>query len=371
MQELTPLKRLDRVNRPYFENYVRYLHMRGVSVRTLSTKVWRIYVFFDALGFPDAMSLGKEQIEDFIIARKKKVSPVTLDGEILEARLFLRWLTPDKEKELFPFKSQHHKNILPVERMITNEQIRQLVEACTSQRDRALLMYAWDSAARISEILNTKVGDVQFDQYGAVVIVDGKTGRRRVRLISSVPDMQAWVNQHPLKANPEAPLFVTYRRYGSECRPLNIRTVQNTLKTIGKRAGVSNVHPHIIRHARLTDLVKQGFTEMELRMIAGWEKNSAMPEVYIHLSGRDIEKKILEKAGIGQNEERPRDPMAAQICPRCKKSNTPDAMFCDRCSMTLNEEGVAAVSVVRNLMSDPDDLIAYAEWLKARKSEKK
>ncbi len=59
--------------------------------------------------------------------------------------------------------------------------------------------------------------------------------------------------------------------------------------------------------------------------------------------------------------------MTPVTCPRCKKANAPDAMFCDRCSMTLNEEGLAAVNVVRSLMSNPDDLIAYAEWKKNQK----
>lgn len=37
---------------------------------------------------------------------------------------------------------------------------------------------------------------------------------------------------------------------------------------------------------------------MELRLVAEWEKNSAMPEVYVHLSGGDIERKMLENAGL-------------------------------------------------------------------------
>ena len=47
---------------------------------------------------------------------------------------------------------------------------------CESQRDRALVAVAWDSAARISELLDINIGHVNFDRYGAVISVSGKTG---------------------------------------------------------------------------------------------------------------------------------------------------------------------------------------------------
>jgi site-specific recombinase XerC len=67
-----------------------------------------------------------------------------------------------------------------------------------------LFMLLWDSAARIGEIMKLKVGDVLFDQYGGVIFVNGKTGKRRIRLTASVPDLQQWLNIHPLKDNPDA-----------------------------------------------------------------------------------------------------------------------------------------------------------------------
>jgi len=124
---------------------------------------------------------------------------------------------------------------------------------------------------------------------------------------------------HPYRDNHEAPLFVTTRLYDGKHKRLDKRTVQNMTKTISKRAGIQkNIHPHAFRHARLTNLAKQGFSEMELRIIAGWEKNSDMPAVYIHLSGADVENKILEKNGlIEPDEEIKTPPTKPKECPRC------------------------------------------------------
>ena len=169
------------------------------------------------------------------------------------------------------------------------------------------------SGVRIGELLSLNIGHVQFDRYGAVVIVNGKTGMRRLRLISSVPDIQTWINMHPLRADANAPLFVTSRRYGHEPRRMSIQTIENKLKYVARKLGMTKpIYPHAIRHARLTDLTrsngkKQRLSEMELRLVVGWEKNSAMPEVYIHLFSADVERKLLENAGLIDDTPDPAD----------------------------------------------------------------
>jgi integrase len=93
------------------------------------------------------------------------------------------------------------------------------------------------SGVRIGELLSLNIGHVQFDRYGAVVIVNGKAGMRRFRLISSVPDIQTWINMHPLRTDANAPPFVTSRRYGHEPRRMSIRTVENELKYVAWMLG--------------------------------------------------------------------------------------------------------------------------------------
>ncbi len=122
------------------------------------------------------------------------------------------WLLPDMD--IVKFKPKPPQYEVPPERVLQSDHVRSLLEACETQRDRALVAVVWDSAARISEILNCNIGHVTFDRYGAMIAVTGKTGRRSIRLVSSVPDLQVWINIHPFKNNPDAPLFVTSRRRG-------------------------------------------------------------------------------------------------------------------------------------------------------------
>ncbi len=338
--DLDKLKNLDPANMVHLKNYVRYLKLKNLSPNTIKSKIWRIYGFLIFSKFKDMKTVEASDIEDFILERKEKVSPFTLQGDILELKLFLKWFLPDKVDDLITFKIQKPKRKLPVDQLITREDIQKMVASCDTQRDRALIMLLWDSGARINELLSRNIGHVAFDRYGAVIIVDGKTGERRMRLTSCVPDLQAWVNMHPMKNSPGAPLFITYNRYGTGKKVLNAHTIQNRLKVIAAQAGIQKrVHPHGIRHARLTDLSKLGFSEMELRIIAGWESSSLMPAVYVHLSGADVENKVLSKAGIIKEDEKAGEStLEARQCPRCGELCAYYMKYCPKCSLILDSK---------------------------------
>jgi len=352
MYDLKVFPELDPANRVYFERYVRHLDLKQMKYNTIRTKLWRIYPFLKWYKFQDAKTVTQEIIEDYFIKRREHVSPFTLQGDILEIKLFYRFLLPKKEERLFQniIIIKRPRRHLPVDQLITREDISNLVEACEMPRDRALIMLIWDSGARINELLSLNIGHVQFDRYGAVVIVHGKTGMRRLRLISSVPDLQTWINMHPLRSDADAPLFVTSRRYSGRPRRLDIRTVENKLTHASRVAHITKrVHPHAIRHARLTDLARgngnrPGLNEMELRLVAGWERNSAMPEVYVHLSGADVERKLLANAGIVEVET-PQSEMKLEPvrCPRCMSMNAHYAQYCAKCSMILNEKAAMEI----------------------------
>jgi integrase len=79
-------------------------------------------------------------------------------------------------------------------------------------RDRCYHTVSRDTACRPSELLNARISRLNFKtvangrQYVSL-IVSGKTGTREVVLTNSLLYLKDWLNQHPLKENPEAYLF--------------------------------------------------------------------------------------------------------------------------------------------------------------------
>lgn len=326
-------------NKDVMNQYIRHAQLKGKKYNTIYGEAWQLVSFFKFFDNKNANKITKEDIEKFVLYRREKYSPTTLHNNIITLRTFYKWLLPDNDF-FNDIKSKPPKNNLPVNELLTQDDVLALVAASGTQRNRAIIMALWDSAARISELLDLNISNVQFDKYGAVVIVAGKTGMRRIRLIDSMPDLQLWLNQHPDRNNHNAPLFVTTKKYDGKYKRLDRHTVSNMLRSVARKAEIKKrVHAHGFRHGRLTDLSKQGFNEMELRIIAGWTKESGMAATYLHLSGGDVDKKILAKRGIIEDEtKQAQETLKAIECPRCKTKNPNDAKYCSTCSMVLDAE---------------------------------
>jgi integrase len=187
-------------------------------------------------------------------------------------KIFYRWLrrTEDYPEEVRWIKTGKKKNNTLPEELLTEEEVKQMAEVASNLRDKAFILVLYESGCRIGEILSLNVKNVQFDQYGAQLIVSGKTGMRRVRIVASAPKLAQWLENHPLKEDPDAPLWVSI---GTRDRnsALSYSAAKAALKEIAKRAGIrKRVYPHLFRHSRATMLANH-LTEAQLKQHFGWE----------------------------------------------------------------------------------------------------
>jgi integrase/recombinase XerD len=253
------------------------------------------------------------------------------------------------------------KRLLP-EALLTTQEIKMLVEATENPRDRALILTHYESGCRIGETLSLRILHVRFDQYGAVLIVDGKTGPRRVRVIAAAPVLASWLSIHPLKNDPNAPLWIgigTVGRY----EPLNYNGVRALLKRLVKKTCLKKrLYTHLLRHTRATELASI-LTEAQMKELLGWVQGSDMPSVYVHLSGRDVDSTLLKAHGIFPNQEaKVKVELTSTLCPRCKQKASPGAQFCPNCGMVLDvklavileEEKAKADRIMDMLMKDDE-----------------
>ena len=199
-----------------------------------------------------------------------------------------------------------------------------------------------------------------FDQYGAVLMLSGKTGDRRVRTILSGPALAEWMNDHPNKDDPESPVWLVIgdRNHG---QPLMYEPARLILRRLAKRAGIKKkVNPHTFRHSRST-ILASNLTEAQLKQFAGWTSSSKMPGRYVHLSGRDVDTALLRMHGLGKGEEK-QAALTVQICPRCQQKNDSLTRFCSKCGLALKLEAVMEVERTRKevdgwmdlLLADPE-----------------
>jgi len=345
-----------RENLQSIVNYSKYL-LANSLVKPISAAgiANRLIYLADFCGKKRFMDVNKEDIERFF----EKYSNHSENYKVGTRRIvkpFFRWLYGFKKKHEYPEvvdwiycgRKNNYKNLPQI---LTMEEITKMLDSCRNLRDRALISVLYESGCRASEILDLKIGDLNFDQYGASLVVSGKTGSRRIRLISSVADLKAWLNTHPDKNNPNAPLFcaLTKNKYGS---PLADSSLGFIISEIAKRAGIKKrVYPHIFRHTRATHLAKK-LSEQELKVYFGWTRDSKMASVYVHLSGKDVEDKILEMNGIKSSESREAEKIPTIKCYRCGEMNSISNKFCWKCGAPLTEEKIKETEMTVKFLSE-------------------
>ncbi len=191
----------------------------------------------------------------------------------------------------------------------------------------------YESGTRPGELLSLRIKHVKFDNFGAVIHVDGKTGPRPVRLVRSTPNLAAWMDVHPFKENPEAPLWIILDRtkYGE---PVNWATARAILMRACERAKLrKQVNLKLFRHSEATNSAMY-FNEAQMRMRHGWTPNSKMPANYVHLVNADVDEAYLKHHGIKTGREETIE--LPQICHICKMPNSIESAICNKCGKPLD-----------------------------------
>lgn len=224
------------------------------------------------------------------------------------------------------------------EDILTESDIKVLLESCQNIRDKAIVALLWDSGCRVGEILNLQIKHLTFDKYGAQIIVYGKTGSRRVRLIPSVPYLATLKENHPDKNDPEAFLFIGLGTRNKGKR-ISYTTLDTMLRKLHVRAGVKKrCNAHSFRHARATYFASR-VKESVMKESFGWTQKSQMVGIYTHLSGRDVDKEIRKAQGMADEEEKSEESkLKPKKCVRCGYENAATSKFCSQCCLILDEK---------------------------------
>ena len=311
----------------------------GISAGRVVKYVYNLTYLSGWLGknFEDA---DKEDIKKLVggIQKRSDYSEWTKKDYKTCLKKFYRWLKnteedPEETKWIKTTMRNNHKK-LPDD-MLTEEEVKELINMADYPRDKAFVASLYETGCRIGELGTLKIKSVSFDEYGGILLVNGKTGARRVRIISSAPYIRDWINSHPLKDEPESPLWMRKR----DLKPFRYEGFVALLKRLKNKSGIKKpVNPHHFRHSRATYLA-QHLTEAQMKEYFGWTQASKMAAIYVHLSGRDVDKALLKVYGIkGNGEEKEESKLKPRECGRCKEVNEVTNKFCKKCGFPLDEE---------------------------------
>ena len=309
--------------------------------------------------FPQATKLDIQGVVGKLERNERYSEWTKYDFKVI-MRKFYKWVGgndevyPDMVKWVKP-KLKNMKRMLP-DNLLTEDEVKRMAECADHPREKAFVFTLYESGCRIGEILSLRLRNVQFDEFGAILRVSGKTGDRRVRVVASAPLLASWMDIHPETSDPESPLWAGRAKRWSKdnfgYQPALIR-----LKQMAERAGIKRrIYPHLFRHSRATALANK-LTEAQMKEHFGWVQGSDMASIYVHLSGRDVDEALLKTYGINVGEEQKKEePLKPKVCQRCKFTSSPISKFCQKCGTVLDAETVYEMENERknadNLMNE-------------------
>lgn len=275
----------DQINGALLLSFYQQMSCDGLSESRIVKVLTHLLVISELLG--KCFRIAKK--EDYLnllskIRTERTPKERTFEDYKSVLKKFLQWLGEDTSW----IKVRNVENKILPEELLTEDEILRMVDAANNSRDKALVYVLWDSDCRIGELLGLRVKHLSFDEYGAVLMVNGKTGMRRVRIIESASILKQYLEKHPFKNYVESPLWVT-----DESEAMNYAIVWKMLKKLSKIAGIKKrIYPHLFRHSRSTYLAKR-VSDNILAKHAGWRPGSRMIRKYVHLSGSDVDEALL------------------------------------------------------------------------------
>ena len=148
----------------------------------------------------------------------------------------------------------------------SDEERERMFRACTNLRDKAMLEFLYSSAVRVSELARLDRKDIRFGTKD--LIVYGKGGKERRVYINERTNLylreylQSRTDDHPA-------LFVGVKAPHERITKAGI---EDTIRRIGRRAGVEKAHPHRFRRTALTNALNRGMPLQEAMILAGHAK---------------------------------------------------------------------------------------------------
>ncbi|MEI7434046.1 MAG: tyrosine-type recombinase/integrase [Methanomicrobiales archaeon] len=245
--------------------------------------------------------------------------------------------------------------------LITRDEIKAMIQHCLNSRDRAMIAVLYEGGFRIGDIGGLTWNMVKFDEYGAQVNVDFKTGiPRYVRLLIAVPYLSAWKNDYPFPIEPEGLVFVSNRN-----TPTTYAGLSAQIKKIAKRAGIQKaIHPHLFKHTRVTHMHEEGYHDSTIKQICWGHQGTKMLATYAHLTNKTIDDEIFTIHGIKRTKDTEASSMAARQCLYCNTINAPTQEFCNTCGRPLTGEATTDLSTAVTAIEDHPVYKAIMEKIK-------
>ena len=265
---------------------------RNNSTRTIEYYKENLSRFFTWLQSDDIIALSIDKWKEYGIylhetATKRngdKYSESSIQGAMRAIKSFYNYgiakgVVDDKVIRQLKLPKVHNKE----ERILDDDEINTLFHSIdessqTGLRNKCFIALMLDSGLRRGEIPRLNFADL--DVRSKTMIIKGKGGKQRVVPMGEISAtlLTDYIFKYRENAGQQTSVFVDSSGY--RCTDNLIKQV---FKRIKKKANISRLHPHLLRHTFATNYIADGGDLETLRLILG-HANIQTTQRYLHLA---------------------------------------------------------------------------------------
>lgn len=255
--------------------------LEGLSEITLDGYLIELRLFCNFLN-KGIVSISAPDIRAYL-ASNKSWQVGTIDRKLSVLKSFFGWLVQEElllRNPTTKIKSPKKPKRLP--KALSVEELEIVRESCETDRERALVEVMYSTGCRLSEIANMKISDINYQDRSAKVIGKGDKERTVFFSFKAMHHLNKYLNtrKEPLDGKSDY-LFIRERRPFAK---LTNRSIGRAIDKIAERSKVSKkITPHVFRHTKASLMMENGADLADVQHILGHEDPSTTL-IYAHVS---------------------------------------------------------------------------------------
>jgi integrase/recombinase XerD len=255
------------------------LELRGFSPHTQKEYLMRVTLFARYFGkLPD--KLGKKEVREYFLhlVRDKHASYGVLNMTYCALK-FIYGVTLGRPWEVEKIPRTKRPVKMPV--ILDKGEVRRLFAVTENLKHKAMLMIAYSSGLRISEVAHLKVGDLDTARM-TVLVRQGKGKKDRYTILSKMA--LGTLTQYLETYRPTSWLFPG----ATPGRPITESSIRCVMRAAKTRAGITKrATMHVLRHSFATHLLEQGTDVRSVQSLLG-HRSLKTTIIYLHVSPKNL-----------------------------------------------------------------------------------
>lgn len=262
----TDLAVCDDSNEKIINTYIASMRLEGRSEKTLKQYYDALTKLLDEI--PKSIKDIRTNDIRYHLAHYQathKVSNATVNNKRKFLSAFFVWATREEIVDKNPMlKINSIKERYVTKKPFSDIELAKIRDALEDNREKALVEFLLSTGCRVSEVAGLKVGNIDFRTGECVVLGKGNKERTVYLNNKSMYYLERYLGNF---VDADRPLFMNSRERG-----MTKQNIEELMRIIGKRAGVSKVHPHRFRRTMATNAMKRGMPVQYIQVILGHSK---------------------------------------------------------------------------------------------------